>query len=689
MFFDQATRDRFAANPGGFAGFSRWPITPGAALPFTVHQGNDANTTKQTANRGISLIEGGGGFRFNAVRADFDCIMRRTPYSTTLPIQDPSSFCKVCFHFLRSGLMGNPGFNALTPGSIEIDRQRLLFDQVGWTDRPAAVVSTPAQPKQLAATDIGLSEPDRRPNWQFDAAVTAAEGLKISRLKLLNRDVWRDPFFNASEVARSILFKDLSVAYRVNGPQDTLQTKQLTYADAFNAKDGVSFRVYRRGSDHMQVGVKASFSWLLPGIMTVEAEASLVVRDAAADFDPGGAGLASRYTPQLSMRYRRVAKGPKKLQVESLKGTVVVEMSSVIPENLVLPPVNQAEDPANFFEHIGHMRTGNIEPALFNDSNTSISDGRKLSIFGNGARVARSQFKQGQPPLPHWSWIFDYVTPRIALKRARPIVATYHRPVSGRNDTTKDGQFNGGQPRAKIVTWPLPADQKPGSPTFQMRVLKVARQGEYDNVHVTGDHGLLSSAPGTDPKIAFMTPAPFCADMCNHFHWRWGTVASAPAHEPYAFLGWGAGKVGQGANRVPGAPMVPPNQHIEVDVDPVSRDLVSVSYAVEAVRPGEGERQVFVEQGMALIFSYFGKIPPFQLSLLQTVFGAQPIPLDREINRTQDIARRHIFHNVYSSIKFYGDGVLNDDMARPFVLQTPAETDANGFLKGTRQVEEF
>lgn len=696
----QEMRDQFAAgDTSSLGGLARWPINKQGFIGFFPHQGSEADVTKQPARRMVGLVEGGGGFRFNAFRSDFDCLMRRTPYSTNLPVQDRSSFCKVCHFFIRTGLRGGPSTNT---GSVEIDRQRLLFDRLAWKERPFPQVSTPSRPQSLGVAGFGIT--DSKPHWKFDVTCDAVNGLKVSNLKLLGRDFFLDPFFNATEIVRSITFRDLSVTYRLLGPGTAQLERPLPYAEAFANKQGVSLRTYRNGSDGAQAGVKASFSWTLPGVMVVEAEACLVVREARADADPGGAGLACKYFPQLSMRYLRLPNGPRQLQVESLKGTVVIDACNAIPNDLVLPSISAAEDPRDFRHHLEEMRTGNVVAGLFTDSNTSSDDsvykagsvfprmtwqsGRKLAaVTTNAGGEARQVYLGGKVPmLPHWSWLFDYATSKVAQKRSQPFVAAYHRPFPDKLDVTRDGKSNGGVERSQTVAWPVGADQAAPSKAFKMTIKKVPRQGSYDNLHVAADHGLGDIG---NPNSQ-LTPAPFCADMCNHFHWRWGTAATSVAYEPYSFLGWGVGKVGHGANRVMGAPLVPPNQHVEFDTDPAIPGKVSITYTVDAVRPGHGERQVFLEQGLFFVFSYFGRLTWGQLSLLSLAVGFGPSPFSAFFfnirNRANDLLRRELFDFVYRRIKFFDP--TDDDVVRPFVFQTPVETNvADGLLAAPAALE--
>src|SRR5262249_11182594 len=77
---------------------------------------------------------------------------------------------------------------------------------------------------------------------------------------------------------------------------------------------------------------------------------------------------------------------------------------------------------------------------------------------------------------------------------------------------------------------------------------------------------------------------------------------SSPLH---LFRGWGAGRLGQGARTVLGTPMVPPNQHIDIEVAPAAdRSTVSVKYAVTTTEIATNRWDVLMEQGIGYAFQY-------------------------------------------------------------------------------------
>lgn len=689
LLVNDARRARLAAGDvSDLKRLVRWPLT-GAPLGFFAHTGNEPDVEKKKRRGGMALIEGAGGYRFNAFRADTDCILRRTPYSVTLPLLDRTQFCHVCTKWLEKTLGGSETCNALSPGTVEIDRQALHFDRITWKKPGPVQVSTPGSPRPLSARGVGVA--DRKPAWRFDADADATIGLRITNLKLAGRDVHFDPFFRAEDVAARITFENLKVEYTLDG---TKQIKSLSYADAFKEEAGVHLQVNLEGSDLIQAGVKVSFSWTIPGVVIVEAEASLVVRGPQSDIDPGGVILACKWMPQLAMRYRRLPRSGKKLTIDSLEGTIVADFNNRIPTDLQLP----ADAP----EHIKHFRTGRLVAGFFTDSNISHRDskyssliqlgtlnwisGRKLAgvatISGTGARLAH--LHAHTPVLPHWSWLFDFATPTVGSSKTT--AGTYHRPFGTRNDVSRDGAFNGGLPRRKVFKWPRDEDQTSmQTRDYQMTVEKFARQGGFDNVHAAADHGALAGHP-TD-RNATITSAPFCGDMCNHLHWRWGATGVAVASDKHAFLGWGErGKNGQGANRVLGAPLIPPNQHLAVTLVPApTADHVELRYAVRAVVPGEKQWQVFMEQGVGFAFSYEGKLTWGDFFLLARVFG---LPRPSGEGQTRDYARREFFDGIYQRIKFF-DPVDDETRIFPGVMQTPVRIGADGLYEAPPELEDF
>jgi hypothetical protein len=221
---------------------------------------------------------------------------------------------------------------------------------------------------------------------------------------------------------------------------------------------------------------------------------------------------------------------------------------------------------------------------------------------------------------------------------------------------------------------------------WEMTIRKLGRQGAYDSAHIhpaMGSHGTRE-----------VVPAPFCADLCIHLHVRWGVVAlggqipNTPGtiNRPL-YLGWGpTGRLDQGAHCALGAPLVPPNQHVEIAVNHLATNS-EVTYAVTAYDPEETAFQVFLEQGTGVLFSYDG----LDLAQVAQLGGAVQAFSPRDINTKRDDLRalrlsdpvacdravRMLFHTIYDRIRWY-----DDPMIKPDVQQVPGHKGVHSALEG-------
>jgi hypothetical protein len=271
--------------------------------------------------------------------------------------------------------------------------------------------------------------------------------------------------------------------------------------------------------------------------------------------------------------------------------------------------------------------------------------------------------------LPAWSWIFDYVRPDSQFER--PIVGVYS-PIDPEPDGTKGKQsreIDYYWPPAGTFNWPPPKISD-GTDKYRMKIKKFARQGFYDNIHIHP----------TEATPHF-TEAPFCSDLCMHCHWRWGVLA-IPGPDPYSFLGWGDGTPGGGGHTAVGGPLIPPNQHLDIDV---KRDVnvpgaIGLGYQVRVMKPSPNQTQVLFEQGVAFSFSYTGSLRPIDIVRFAVAMNVVDGPdfdsvLDRLIDEQKnkpdvfDADVRNIFHEIYAQLQFYHMSV--DDMKAVGVQQIP------------------
>jgi len=119
---------------------------------------------------------------------------------------------------------------------------------------------------------------------------------------------------------------------------------------------------------------------------------------------------------------------------------------------------------------------------------------------------------------------------------------------------------------------------------------KVAGQGEFDNVHIAprmiAPENVRAEHPG-EPSLASIAMAPFCVHDCLHTHWRWGTGTDAKH-----VRGWS----GTQPYATPGAPLVPPNQKITMEL--TSPHAFRYHAEVKAPIPA-GQWQVIYHHGSA------------------------------------------------------------------------------------------
>ena len=120
-------------------------------------------------------------------------------------------------------------------------------------------------------------------------------------------------------------------------------------------------------------------------------------------------------------------------------------------------------------------------------------------------------------------------------------------------------------------------------------VLKVERQGMFDNIHL---------APVMNYKGAEAYMAPICQHDCLHIHWRWGAT-----YTDLPMRGWSGGKPYQKS----GAPMIPENQTLQI-----SASGPSLTYAPSAENVPAMEWQVFMHHGTGYVSSltYLGDAAP-------------------------------------------------------------------------------
>ncbi len=143
-------------------------------------------------------------------------------------------------------------------------------------------------------------------------------------------------------------------------------------------------------------------------------------------------------------------------------------------------------------------------------------------------------------------------------------------------------------------------------------VLKVARQGAYDNIHMAplmrAPATLVARYPDIESKLDRIVQAPVCSCDCLHMHWRWSTEATSKHN-----CGWGP----KGPHTVAGAPMVPLNQSVEMVFD----SITEFRYLAYANKPAALDWQVFGHHGLALALRY-ASTTAFMMTMGATAAGS-------------------------------------------------------------------
>jgi hypothetical protein len=187
-----------------------------------------------------------------------------------------------------------------------------------------------------------------------------------------------------------------------------------------------------------------------------------------------------------------------------------------------------------------------------------------------------------------------------------------------------------------------------------MEVQKFPRQGDYDALYI---HPIDATA---SPVLAVGAGA----DLSLSLLLRRGVSEGATA-VGLPVLGWGAGHADSGARTSAAAPLVPPNQHVDLLVEPTAPGVVRVTYtaALQDFRPNDW--QVILEQGLSLAYRYdaaaamallrawasFAGIPAATIQALAAALAdtAHPAVLDRQV--------RTLFRTLHAAARSYDQQV--------------------------------
>jgi hypothetical protein len=610
---DQATRNTLPPMAAGSAVpidlatnvIAAWHLALNTPLDFF------SNGAQPGGIGDVHLVEGGDGYRHNVLRSNFDCIMRRipspvaatlTPAPPAAPVRANVAFCRVCHEWLQSVVRG--GRDVRPGAAVRLDTQRIAFDWVSWKTREQPAAFAPRTAFQQTLT---LAVPATEPQWSMTvkyapAGATIGDLFQITTVQLAQRP--GDPYAKSVDILKTLRFTDLSVTY-VPKTAAAAKTVVLTVRDALaNALDPPRLDVASDGgaARDFQVGAKLTLAWGITdgnAKFTVEAVLGLVL-SGQQPVDPRTPAMGCRLLPQFAMRCRRaaalVAAGGS---VSSLKGSAVIDAINAI-----------AADPS-LDASIAAPATGRIGVSLVCESNRAGRDSVMAAVTpaglllpASGRKLAGVQVQMPMlipldkvPPL-HWSWRFDHL--RTLLGASITVAGAFRGDEAKGNPTAV---------RTTNVTW-FPVS------TFQMEVRKFPRQGTYDAVVI---HPVDTSAT---PVAAF----PAVGDLVLTLQLRHGLSGG----EGFGtVLGWGTGRFDQGSGSTLGAPLVPPNQHVDITVNPVAPGQVTLTYVATAQTFRPNEWQVFIEQGLSLGYSY-GIGNPVNLTWLAsvaTLAGVAPITL--------------------------------------------------------------
>jgi hypothetical protein len=666
IFLDEADRNKLPAAavagpvPADIAAraIAEWRLPANWALDFY------SNGAPPGAIVGVHLVEGGGGFRHRVLRSDFDCLMRRIPSAVAAMIPNPAPqrirgtvrFCRVCREWLEGVLRGNR--TVRLGAGVRLDTQRIGYDWVNWKvqEQPAAGFDPGHAFQRVYSMAVPADEPAWSMNVSYNpAAATIADLFQITDVKLSQRP--GDPYTRSVDIVRSLRFSavpaDLSVTFnRKELPTGPVipESVGLNVADALHnsldpprlelASDGGTDRSY-------QIGARLTLSWPIVRqwrptardplrdihLFTVEAVLGLVLTGEQL-VDPSFPVKGCKLLPQFAMRIRRSA-GLKATggSLIELKGSAVIEAINAIAPDATLDPA------------LAPLATGRLGASVVCESNGSMWDDQFAPLASGVLLPASGRKRAGVHNVDalrwlafvapfEWSWRYDYV--RSLLGAA----------------TTFAGVFRDSEPKGNANAVRTASFVWPAGSAFQLNVRKLPRQGTYDVLYI---HPVDATAA---PVLGF----PAGGDLGLRLSFRRGLGNGIISYDDSMLLGWGTGRLDQGANTSLGAPLIPPNQHVDVSVEKVGDGLVRLTYTAAAQPMGADEWQVFLEQGLALGYRYYidqlglnllvrfatlAGTPAATLQSLKTAFAdtAHPARLDVQV--------RSLLRALHTSARFY------------------------------------
>jgi hypothetical protein len=258
-----------------------------------------------------------------------------------------------------------------------------------------------------------------------------------------------------------------------------------------------------------------------------------------------------------------------------------------------------------------------------------------LAIPGAGTLAQYFRQQSTTTSVPSWLirigqalWIafFEYV--ERVYPRRQPVLGQVP-PAATSKAFVAVGQANDSKlDTLRRQTADVPWNEVPDG-VLRRPLTKEPRQAAYDNMHLHGTMGTVGNISATDPLATPRVMAPGCGHSCFHAHWRWGNStyflsAANPAHPDLSvlslvlsaavsdglvtlltssglgtedatdavaaalwnwapgvlapplsekYLGWSSDGPNSRSNQTPGAPLIPPNQRLEIAVGPEPADV--------------------------------------------------------------------------------------------------------------------
>ncbi len=580
----------------------------------------------------IKVLIGGAGYRRNVYRPDGPCLMKTevTPEYNAILFDKTTHFCPVCTAILKHNFTGN--YWARRDGVMTMHNQTMKCD-LGWQE-----TNTYNNPVVETATAIECDLELGEEYWKYWFHVVqnytsgipgdqyTYSGLRIKNISVENQ-THRPAGMVINEVLEYIEFVDLKVKFADElNPVPFNINSALSSAKLRHCK-GAGWLEDSKIQSAVIFDMEDSFD----GTCKVKVSLAVTFRGPRADFEPTQTALALHIYPQISFSWEPIkqSNGSQKT-VQHFMGTVRQKViSHHMPgcASMSSPEYqNTAMNYADFYADANNTPLPDMKQYYIGGTvaANNLNLGRKYKFYSpvfynpfsphpQNSMDWNDNYMTGPPGT--WNKLFDYYMPSetffdnaLTGNDYNSIIAVYGPDATGDMLSKRSGSIN------------YPKDDL--EPNWFMKVAKVARQGMYDNLHVSGDMG--KSRPPNQAKRVLA--APLCAEDCFHTHWRWGSMAEDVASLPNplgyfnnvfpdpstwmqktikgqkVFRGWSKNVVASTAHTEINAPMIPPNQEMIVTIRNIALEdnlKKIVDFTVKVYNPVPGEQQVINHHGSA------------------------------------------------------------------------------------------